>query len=292
MAGQVDRNDEAEEEATVPRRVLVVEDNRDLANLMSRWVREHFGPSTEVHVAHSVEEGEEAIERVPVLDIVLLDRHFPEGTGDELLDALHVHFDPIVVMTTGVEPSSRLIRLPVADYLIKPIERESLLKRLSLLEKLEASGVLDSYANARKATLLEFHLDSPAEDPLYRRFAARWDYDRLEVAVGDAGAFVYELYTGREGERREGHVEISVVGRLEQGLEDLVEAGDLVAVGELVPSGGELAWIDVNRAVYTEPPSGGYTIYEFGVETPETLLDRSDSPNGNTVEQELEAAFR
>ncbi len=293
MAQRVPGQGEGDQQgvAEAPRCVLVVDDDEDLANLLGRWVQEHFGPSTDVHLAHTIQEGEEAIDRLPTLDIVLLDRHFPEGTGDQLVDGLRDDFDPIIVMTTGVEPSTRLIRLPVDDYLVKPIERAPLVKRLSLLEKLKASGVLQEFANARKATLLEFHLDEPDEDPLYRRFAARWDYDRLEVAASGDGTFVYELYTDGDGTDRGQHVEVSVIGGLDSPLRELVEEGTLVAVGELVPSGAELAWIDVDRPRYTDPPDGGYAIYEFTVDVPEARIDRTDVSKSLAIERDLETAF-
>lgn len=271
-----------------PLRILIVEDDADLAAMLGRWVRDHYGDAVDVSLAHSIEEGKTVLADLPTVDVVLLDRHFPQGSGDDLLNTLQRDFDPIVVMITGVEPNTELIRLPVADYLVKPLERGSLIKRLALLEKLDTSGALEAYANARKASLLEFHLDEPDDDPLFRRFAARWSYDRLEAAATSDRVYVYELYLDDAAHRD--RVEVSLAGTLAGDLADLIAEGALVPVGELVPSGDELAWIDTGRG--GDPPDDGYVIYEFADDMPEQYVDPTVDVDSRPVERELEQAYR
>lgn len=275
------------------RQVLIIEDDTDLAGLLATWLRKHYGDTAEVQATHSVDEASSTLAALPTLDLVLLDRKLPEGTGDALLDTLRDQFDPIVVMVTGVEPQTELIRLPVTDYVVKPVDRAPLLKRLSLLEKLEANGSLSEYTDARKASLLEFHLEDPEADPLFRRFAARWSYDRLEVAATGKDSFVYELYLGgddpRPGEKK--RISVSVIGRLSTDLETLVDRGELEPVGELVPSGESHAWIDVDRSTVVDPPGDGYVIYEFVRGAPEPQLRSADGADIGRIERELEQAF-
>lgn len=270
-----------------PTHVLIVEDDEQLARLIGRWVKEHYGDDAEVHLANSVEGGSERIADLSEIDVVLLDRHFPSGTGVDLLDQLYDRFDPIVVMITAVDPTTELIRFPVADYLVKPIDRPGLIKRLALLDKLNTSGALDAYSDARKASLLEYHLDDPDADPLFRRFAARWTYDRIEVAAGSEAVYVYELYTNAGV-----GVDISVAGILDGDLETLVADATLRPVGEVIPSGNGYAWVDVDRQDAIDPPSDGFVIYAFQHEIPEEFVTTSHVEDASAIEDALEDAYR
>lgn len=269
---------------------LIVEDDTELAGLLARWVNGHYGDRVDVHIAHSIEAGIQLLGELSQLDVVLLDRHFPQGTGEDILDTLHQRFDPIVVMITGIEPNTELIRFPVADYFVKPIDRSALIKRLSLLEKLAASGSLEAYTNARKASLLEFHLDDPDADPLFRRFAARWSYDRIEVAATVDTVYVYELYVQDDSVETAG-VNVAIIGTLVGDLSDIVDRGELVPIGELVETANGHAWIDIDRNEVVEPPSAGYVVYEFTGDLPEQFVAAGEVTNQSTIERELEQAY-
>lgn len=270
---------------TAAREILIVEDDADLAALLETWITGAYQDSVSVTVATSIDRAIERLGSLASLDIVLLDRRFPEGSGDSLLDMLHSRFDPIVVMITGVSPEEGIIRLPITDYLVKPIDEEGLLKRLSLLEKLEVTGVLTEYTDARKASLLEYHLEDPEEHPLFRRFAARWSYDRLEVADDGEQTFVYELYTGME------EVSVSVSGSLVRPLADLIASEDIAPVGELVPSGDGYAWIDRTGDEPVDPPGAGYAIYEFSCHTPEQHVSPGSPAGSRRLELALEDTY-
>lgn len=284
--------DPREPDGTSQRHVLVIEDDVDLADLLATWLRAHYGDRVAVHIAHSVADGHAELQRLHRLDLVLLDRKFPEGCGDELLDAIARAFDPITVMITGVAPDVDVIRLPITDYLVKPVDEETVVKRLSLLEKLQAANVLTDYANARKASLLEYHLDEPDDHPLFRRFAARWSYDRLEAVDTGEQVLIYELYLD-QGEGPDRDISVSVVGTLGVPVADAVEAGDLRPVGELVPSGNDHAWLDVDGTAPVEPADGGFVIYEFATATPEELVADDIGPETDVpaIETMLERTY-
>ncbi|WP_254763258.1 response regulator [Natrinema marinum] len=262
---------------TTPRHVLIVEDDEELAELLRVWVNDCCGGETTVTVAHSVADGTAALESCSTLDIALLDRRLPDGPGRELLDAVTARFDAITVMITAVAPEHDIITLPLNDYLVKPIDKETLVKQLSLLVRLDAATALEPYTDARKASLLEYHLDRPEENPLFRRFAARWSYDRLEVAAVDDRAVVYELYTGgadTAADDREVHV--SVAGALASEIDALLEAGKLEPVGELLPSGDDYAWLEADGDGRIDLEDGAIGIYGFTCETPEQYVADGD----------------
>jgi len=65
------------------------------------------------------------------VDVLLLDRRMPEFSGPEVVDRLpESGFDgPIVVVSTR-EPDDSLSEDDVTDYLVKPVERETVVETL------------------------------------------------------------------------------------------------------------------------------------------------------------------
>lgn len=263
-------------------RIFILEDDADLVDVFEAWLHRHYGETVTVHTAHTLAEARAELADIYTLDFAIIDRSLPDGDGDELLDALIAQFDPILVMITGTVPGPDLISLPIHDYFVKPIEEDRLLKGLSLLEKLDAAGALTEYSDARKASLLEYHLEDPDASPVFRRFAARWEYDRLEIATHGDEAVVYELYLGTpemtESDAPEVH--LSIAGGLAPDIQDLIQEGEIAAEGELVPSGeGDYAWVKREPREQIDTSDGAIGIYRFTCPVPEQYLtDLEESP--------------
>jgi DNA-binding response OmpR family regulator len=137
--------------------VLIVEDEKNLADLFGIWLQEQF----EVHVAYS---GEDALEifAEESIDIVLLDRRMPGLSGTEVLQSIRENGDAQqVIMVTAVQPTEDLASIDVDDYLLKPIDRTKLLRAVEAAELIltyEDSLTELFSLTARKATL-EANLD-------------------------------------------------------------------------------------------------------------------------------------
>lgn len=99
--------------------VLVVEDERDLADMYVEWLDEHY----DVRVAY---DGESALEELDGdVDIVLLDRLMPGVSGDDVLAEIDERgLDPQVAMITAVEPDFDVLAMGFDDYLVKPVFAE------------------------------------------------------------------------------------------------------------------------------------------------------------------------
>ena len=84
--------------------VLVVEDEPDIAALYSGFLEERY----DVTVA---ETATEAVDRVDAaVDVVLLDRRLPDGSGDDVLEHIRESgYDCRVAMVTAVEPDFDII---------------------------------------------------------------------------------------------------------------------------------------------------------------------------------------
>jgi len=137
--------------------VLIVEDEKNLADLFGIWLQEQF----EVHVAYA---GEDALEifAEESIDIVLLDRRMPGLSGTEVLQSIREGGDAQqVIMVTAVQPTEDLASIDVDDYLLKPIDRTKLLRAVEAAELIltyEDSLTELLSLTARKATL-EANLD-------------------------------------------------------------------------------------------------------------------------------------
>jgi len=120
------------ESETATGRVLVVEDDVEIADVLRRTIR------AEGHEVRSAGDGEEALsaaaEYLP--DLVILDLGLPKIDGVEVLRRLREESDvPILVLTARTELEDRVegLDLGADDYLVKPFERQELLARMRAL---------------------------------------------------------------------------------------------------------------------------------------------------------------
>lgn len=152
--------------------VLVVEDERELADLYAAWLTDEY----DVRVAYS---GVEALDEMDTdVDVVLLDRLMPEVSGDEVLDEVRSrgHECPIA-MVTAVEPDFDILELGFDEYIVKPVRFDDLREVVaSLLMRATYDTQLQEYfALVSKRAVLEteksrHELDSePAYETLNER---------------------------------------------------------------------------------------------------------------------------
>jgi len=103
-------------------RALVVDDEREVADAYALRLRELY----DVETAYGGDAALEAIDE-QTFDVVLLDRHMPRTSGDDVLATLEESdFPGRVVMVTAIDPGFDVIDMPFDDYLCKPVDREDL----------------------------------------------------------------------------------------------------------------------------------------------------------------------
>ncbi len=132
--------------------VLVVEDERDLADLYAIWLRD----VCEVRTAY---DGTEALSAIDGdVDVVFLDRRMPGLSGDEVLETIRGEgYGCRVAMVTAVEPDFDVVEMGFDDYLVKPVTEDEL---VGMVETLRLRSEYDDqlrelYALSSKKTLLE-----------------------------------------------------------------------------------------------------------------------------------------
>lgn len=107
--------------AAEPPVVLVVEDERNLADLYTAFLEDTYT----VRTAYT---GEQALDLLDdTVDVALLDRRLEEWTGSQLLNVIRDRrIDCQVAMVTAVTPDVEIANLSIDEYLTKPISREDL----------------------------------------------------------------------------------------------------------------------------------------------------------------------
>ncbi|MFB6296636.1 MAG: response regulator [Halobacteriales archaeon] len=169
--------------------VLLVEDERGLADLYARWLSGY-----EIRTAHTEAGGREAFDES--VDIAILDRQMPDGSGDELLTDIRSTGNHCrVAMVTAAEPEVDILDLPFDDYLLKPVSERDLQETVERLRTIHEYGraAREHFRLAKKRALLETHnpRSELEQDDQYEALVARLDeldarLDSRATALGDA----------------------------------------------------------------------------------------------------------
>lgn len=124
--------------------VLVVEDEESVAELFETVLSREYD-------VERVADGNAALDRLnDDIDVVLLDRHLPELSGDTVLE--HIQSSDIdcrVAMVTGVDPDFDVIDMGFEDYLVKPVENQELVDTVDRLLALDAYQELQQELGAK-----------------------------------------------------------------------------------------------------------------------------------------------
>lgn len=104
-------------------RIVIAEDDRRIAEIQQRFIEKIPGFTVE-GIALSLDEARDLVEILQP-DLILLDIHFPEGTGLELLQELRGRNQATdVILVTAAKEASTLqaaLRGGVFDYILKPL---------------------------------------------------------------------------------------------------------------------------------------------------------------------------
>ncbi len=159
---------------------LVVDDDRDIADLYTTWL-------TMDHDVRTAYSGDEALKRVDEeVDVVFLDRQMPDRSGDEVLERIRERrLGCRVVMVTAVDPDFDILGMDFDDYLTKPVTRADLADVIEQLDEREeySQTVQELFSlTAKKATLEAEKSPSELEDTeKYQELKERVDELKAEA---------------------------------------------------------------------------------------------------------------
>jgi two-component system response regulator RstA len=144
-------------------RILLVEDDEELASLISDYLTDNGLQVSVIGDGAEVEKGLEAYRP----DLIILDQMLPNKDGLQICREIRSTFGgPIVFLTARSGWVDEVVGLEIGadDYLGKPIEPRLLLARVrSLLRRTEASrpSVSDGIASvSRESSIKRLHLDT------------------------------------------------------------------------------------------------------------------------------------
>jgi len=161
-------------------RTLVVDDEQEVADAYALRLRGYC----DVETAYGGEAALSVVDDSSV-DIVLLDRHMPGLSGDNVLSELvERDYYGRVVMVTAVDPGIEVLDMPFDDYLCKPVEREDIRAVIDQQQQILAYETLGEYfsAEAKRAVLeAELEAEKRREHATYAEVAER--AERLERRV-------------------------------------------------------------------------------------------------------------
>jgi DNA-binding response OmpR family regulator len=174
-----DRGGESGDDAAT---VLVVDDNRAIADTYAAFLREEYT----VRTAYG---GQEALAAVDAaVDVVLLDRRMPDVSGDEVLAEIRARaLDPRVVMLTAVDPDFDIVDMPFDAYVVKPVERRDVVGVVA--EMCQRASYDDEFRRflslASKRAALEREKDEAelADSEEYDRIEERLDTLRERLGI-------------------------------------------------------------------------------------------------------------
>jgi DNA-binding response OmpR family regulator len=154
-------------------RALVVDDEKEVADAYALRLEGVCETSTVYGGAAALEYIEEH-----AVDVLLLDRHMPAMSGDEVLRELDdCGFDGRVIMVTAVDPGFEVLEMPFDDYLCKPVDRADLHAAIDQQRRVLAYETLGEYFSAEsKRAVLEAEL--PPEER-----AERTEFEAVERRV-------------------------------------------------------------------------------------------------------------
>jgi CheY-like chemotaxis protein len=106
---------------SAPPTVLLVDDEKEVADAYALRLE----GVADVTITYSGEEALSTVDPAAPPDVVLLDRHMPGLSGDEVLTELReMEMRTRVIMVTAIDPGLDILDLPFDEYLCKPVERE------------------------------------------------------------------------------------------------------------------------------------------------------------------------
>jgi two-component system, OmpR family, response regulator len=223
--------------------VLVVEDDREISRLVTRYLRSN---DFRVSVAGDGREMERALDSSRI-DLIVLDLMLPDEDGMSLCQRLRTRSQvPIIMLTAKSEEIDRIIGLEMGadDYLPKPFNPRELLARIrAVLRRTAWAGDPAERASDRVLSFLGWRLDTRRRevcDPEGTRIAFTGaEFDLLQVFCEKPGRVLsrdqlLDLTQGRPAGMFERSIDV-LVSRLRRKIERNPQDPEII---KTVRSGG------------------------------------------------------
>lgn len=166
-------------------RVLVVEDERDLADIYASWLGEEYAVSTAYDGEAALAAYDEGV------DVVLLDRRLPGISGDAVLEHIRdIGDDCRIAMVSAVTPDFDIYDMGFDDYLVKPVGRGELLDMVERMLRVNEydEGLARYFELSSKLALLRSHRSEAELEESAAYGELRADLDDLDRELTEVAA--------------------------------------------------------------------------------------------------------
>lgn len=164
-------------------RVVMVDDEKKVADAYALRLQD----AAEVTVAYNGTDALDAITDGRPPDVVLLDRHMPGLSGDDVLDRIREQeIRTQVIMVTAIDPDLGVVDMPFDDYLSKPVDREDLFVAIDQQCQVLAYDLLGEYFRLESTRAVVAAEHPAAElDASDRHAELETELERVETRVRD-----------------------------------------------------------------------------------------------------------
>lgn len=168
------------------RRLLVVEDDREISGLLQQFLQEN---NFEVDVANEGNEASEYIQNEKY-DIILMDMMLPYKSGDVLIKELRDSSDkdkkrtPVIVISAKTMKDTRLevLRMGADDYIIKPFDLDEVLVRIEVvLRRAEDTRDEDDGASGEVLSYAGIVLDKELNSVMYEEVSIKLTAKEMQL---------------------------------------------------------------------------------------------------------------
>lgn len=123
---------------------VIIDDEFDARRILRKYLERYF-PEIQIQgEAESVAAGLELIETHRP-EFLFLDIKMGDGTGFDLIDRLHAHIPKIIFTTAFDEFAVKAFRYHAIDYLLKPIDPETLIESMNKLMQRQGALKKDAW---------------------------------------------------------------------------------------------------------------------------------------------------
>jgi DNA-binding response OmpR family regulator len=130
------------------KRIILVDDEPQIGDVLSAYLeREGFSTA----VCRDLAEARAELER-GVPDLMILDITLPDGSGLDILRAVHERRVPVIMLTARAEEVDRIVGLELGadDYVTKPFSPREVVARVrAVMRRTETGSVAPSEGNGR-----------------------------------------------------------------------------------------------------------------------------------------------
>jgi len=183
--------------------VLIIEDEQNIAEFHSMFLRKHSKRLNPIGIAHTISEAQEMV-KILKPDLILLDNYLPDGKGLEILTTLLALKSPpdfiLITAASDTETIQTAVRSGAFDYLLKPVSYDrlgnSLDRYIQYRTSLEARDfasqryvdqLLNFQSNALEPTKLPKGIDELALRKVKDFFENEFDVVKIDAVIQKLG---------------------------------------------------------------------------------------------------------